>query len=1078
MTRYLLIVVFLLLPGLIAQVDTGIIAGALSDSSGAVLPHAAVVIRSVDTGLEAKLSSNDLGQYVSPPLPPGPYEISAEKPGFRRTIARVTLTLNQRAVVDLSLEVGSSQQEVTVAAESPLLESETSTVGNLRTEQSVRDLPLNGRNFAQLIQMTTGVVPAQTQVQTQSLTPDRGVTANVVNGAGFRANQMLVDGLDNTETHNGQGIVLYPPIEAIQEFNVATSVAPPEFGRGGANINVRIKSGTREFHGALFEFLRNSSLDAKNFFDPHTGKTPPFRMNQFGGVIGGPVALPKLRDKTFFFFDYEGMRQRQALTFVSSVPLPAFLKGDFSASPTKIFDPATTRASGAGFTRDPFPSNVIPANRIDPVRANLLALFPVPTLPGLANNYLLNPSEPKDFNNFDIKIDHRFTDRDLTFYRYSRHRTEDNVPGGLPSPALGSTSAGDGIYPVHQFVASYTHLFGPALVNESRAGVGRLFIDGRNGNYGVNVADKVGIPGVNAGSDPLSSGLPQTTISGLTVIGDSGFKPTLIISENWQYSDNLSWYRGAHSFKFGGEILHRRYNLLQTTSAHGIYTINGIFTQNLASPAGTGLGAADTLLGLPASGNITALGGSRGFRRTEYAAFVEDSWRLTPALTFNWGLRYELFPSYPWTEVHNRQANFVPSLGTVVPVGTPMLPERSGTKTNGNNFGPRLGLAWKFNSRMVARAAYGIFYQGESIPETNLPSANPPFTGSFGFANNASDLAGARRFSQGFPVSGATSFPIAGAQLYAIDPNFRLPYTQQWNLGVQREVGGNIVATVNYIATKGTRLVLAPDVNQPAPGPGAVPPRRPYPVFASIFEVLGQGNSIYHSLQVSAEKRFRQGLSFLASYTYAHGIDDGDFIGARQDLNNLRAERGNSATDLRQHFAGSWTWSLPLAQHSSGILGAVAGGWQANGILSLYSGLPFTVSSSINTLNGSGGQRADRIASGALPASQRTLQRWFDIGAFQVPGLYQFGSSGVDILNGPGTKQLDYSMFKSYYFDRDRHRSFQFRAELFNLFNTPQFNNPAASIGAAGVGSISSAGSKPTFQRTSRQVQFAMKFYF
>jgi hypothetical protein len=958
------------------------------------------------------------------------------------------------------------------------LESETSTVGNLRTEQSVHDLPLNGRNFAQLIQMTTGVVPAQTQVQSQSLTPDRGVTANEVNGTGFRANQMLVDGLGNTETHNGQGIVIYPPIEAIQEFNVATSVAPPEFGRGGANINIRLKSGTREFHGALFEFLRNSSLDAKNFFDPAAGTAPPFRMNQFGGVIGGPVLLPKLRDKTFFFFDYEGMRQRQAQTFLSSVPLPAFLKGDFSASPAKIYDPATTQASGATFTRTPFPNNVIPASRIDPVGANLLALFPAPNLPGQANNFRYNPSEPKDFNNFDIKIDQRFTDRDLTFYRYSRHRTEDDVPGGLPGPALGNTSAGDALYPVHQFVASYTHLFGPSLVNEFRAGVGRLFIDGQNGNYGVNVADKVGIPGVNSGSDPLSSGLPQTSISGLTTIGDSGFKPTLIVSENWQYADNLSWYRGAHSMKFGAEILHRRYNLLQTTSAHGIYTINGIFTQNPATPSGTGLGTTDALLGLPASGNITALGGSRGFRRTEYSAFIEDSWRLTSTLTFNWGLRYEVFPGFPWAEVHDRQANFLASLGTVVPVGTPSLRERSGTRTDWNNFGPRLGLAWKFASKMVARVAYGVFYQGESIPETNLPSANPPFTGSFGFANNTSDLVGARRLSQGFPVSTAASFPIAGAQLYAIDPNFKIPYTQQWNVGVQHEFGGNLVATVNYVGTKGTRLVLAPDVNQAAPGPGAVVARRPHLLFASIFEVLSQGNSIYHSLQASAEKRFSQGLSFLASYTYAHAIDDGDFIGTRQDLKDLRAERGNSAYDLRHHFVGSWTWSLPLARHATGLVAAVAGGWQANGILSLFTGLPFTVSTAVNTLNGSGSQRANRIASGVLPSSERTLQEWFDVSAFQVPAQYQFGNSGVGILNGPGTKQLDYSMFKSFYLDRDHHRSYQFRAELFNLFNTPQFNNPAASIGAPGVGSISSAGSKPTFQRTSRQIQFALKFYF
>ncbi|HTM51643.1 MAG TPA: TonB-dependent receptor [Bryobacteraceae bacterium] len=1071
-----LLLALCLLPTLPAQVDTGTIAGTLTDSSGAVLPGASVVIRQTETHQEFKLSSNELGQFVSPPLPPGPYEVAAEKQGFQRTVTRIQLTLNQRAVVNLSLQIGASQQEVTVAAETTLLETETTTMGNLRTGQSVRDLPLNGRNFASLLSLTTGVVPAQQQVQSQSLTPMRGVTANTVNGVGFRSNQMLVDGMDNTEVHNGQGIVIYPPIEAIQEFNVQTSVASAEFGRGGGNINIRLKSGAQEVHGALFEFLRNSSLDAKNFFDA-PGKTPPLRMNQFGGVVGGPVLFPgrpRNRTNTFFFFDYEGLRFRQAQTFRSTVPLPTFLDGDFSASPNRIFDPATT----TGQTRTQFPNNMIPQSRIDKVGRNLLAIFPAPNLPGISNNYLLNPAETRDGNNWDLKIDHRFSDRDLTFYRFSRHLTGDFVPGGLPAPAWGSTSAGLSRFPVHQFVASYTHMFTPLLVNEARAGVGRLFIDSHQPNYGVNVADQVGIPGINSGSDVIRSGLPQISIGSLTAnIGDSGFRPTLIISENWQYSDNLSWYRGAHTFKFGGQILRRRYNLTQSTSARGIYSITGIYTQNLASPAGTGFGPADTLLGLPANGNITLLGGSRGFRRTEFSTFAEDSWKLSPSLTLNLGLRYEMF-AYPWAEVYDRQANFLPSRGDVFTANTKDLPERTGTTTDKNNFGPRVGLAWKLNSRTVVRAAYGVFYQGESVPETNLPSQNPPFTGSVAFTNNAADLAGARRLSQGFPISTATAFPTDGAVLYSAEHDFALPYTQQWNVGLQRELRGDFVLAASYVGTKGTGNILAPDINQPAPGPGAVNPRRPFPRFSAINEVSSSGSSTYHALQATAEKRVSHGLSFLLSYTWAHGLSDGDFIGGRQNLNNLRAERGRTATDLRHRFVGSWTWALPFGRNSHGVTQALIGGWQANGILSLYGGLPFTVSSSINTLNGSGGQRANRIGSGVLPNDQRTLQRWFDIGAFVTPAQYQFGNSGVNILEGPGTRTLDYSMFKNFYFSADRRRSLQFRGEMFNLFNTPQFNNPNAAIGGTGAGTISTAGSKPTFQRTSRSIQFALKLYF
>jgi hypothetical protein len=696
----------------------------------------------------------------------------------------------------------------------------------------------------------------------------------------------------------------------------------------------------------------------------------------------------------------------------------------------------------------------------------------------LSNNYILNPAESRTMNNWDLKIDHRFGDRDLTFYRYSQHLTNDFIPGALPAPAWGNTSAGLSRFPVHQFVASYTHLFTPQLVNEARAGVGRLFIDSHNPNYGVNVADQVGIPGINAGDDTLRSGLPQISISSLTAnIGDSGFRPTLIISENWQLSDNLSWYHGAHSFKFGGQMLRRRYNLLQSTSAHGIYSISGVFTQSLTAPAGTGYGPADALLGLPANGNITLLGGTRGFRRTEWSMFVQDSWKLTRSLTLNWGLRYEVFP-FPWIEVHDRQANFLPARGDVFVVNTKDLPERTGATTDKNNFGPRLGLAWKAASRTVFRAAYGIFYQGESVPETNLPGSNPPFNGSAGFTNNAADLAGARRLSQGFPISAVTAFPTDGAVLYSIEHDFALPYTQQWNAGVQHEFGGNLLLAVNYVGTKGTGLILAPDINQPAPGPGAVQARRPYPRFSTINEVSSSGSSIYHSLQTTFEKRMARGLSFLLSYTWSHGIDNGDFIGTRQDLHDLRSERGNSTTDLRQRFTGSWTWELPFGHTAHGVTRALVNGWQANGILTLYRGLPFAPTSSINTLNGSGSQRPNRIASGELSSDQQSLQRWFDIAAFVTPAQYQFGNSGVDILRGPGTKQVDFSMFKSFYFSGEHRRSVQFRAEMFNLSNTPQFNNPNAAIGGAGVGSISSAGSKPTFQRTSRNIQLALKLYF
>jgi hypothetical protein len=1062
-----------------SQVDTGTIAGVVKDPSGAVVAGATVAIRNVGTGAVHKAFTNSIGEYVSGPLPPGDYTVAAQSSGFRETIAKLTLTLNQRAVLDLALVVGGSDQQVEVTSDTPLVESETSTLDNVRTEQAVKDLPLNGRNFTELIGLATGVMPAQTQTQSLAATAVRGVVANSVNGMGFRANQFLIDGLDNTENHNGQGVILNPPVEAIQEFSVETSVPPAEFGRGGGNINVRIRSGTRDLHGTAFEFLRNSALDAKNFFDP-PGKITPFRMNQFGFALGGPVMLPRLynhdRNKTFFFVDYEGIRVQQAQTFISTVPTPAMKAGIFPTASGIIYDPTTAVTTAQGVQRTPYTNNTIPASEVSKVGQNLINLYPDPNLGGIASNYLYTPAQTTNSNNYDIKIDQSFGASNQAFFRYSKQNTNQLVPGNLPDPAVGSTNAGTFVIPTHQFVMSDTQTLSPHVVNETRAGIGRLYILTEQANYGVDVANQVGIPGINGGNDPLRTGLPTINVTGFSPLGDSGTKPGIIVSENWQYSDNLSWFTGRHSFKFGAQVIRRRYNLLQTNAAHGIYDVTGVYTQNLITPAKTGNGGADLLLGVPADGNINALTGTRGYRRTEMAFFVQDNWRLGQNLTVNWGLRYEAFPGFPWVEVYNRMSNFIPSLGQVVNVGTPQLPERSATRNSWMYFGPRLGLAYKIGNHMVLRAAYGVYYEGEPIPETNLPGSNPPFTGSVAFTNDKTNYPAAITLAQGFPAPTTTVYPTAGASLQAIDGNFRVPYAQQWNLGLQREFRGGIVVSASYVGTKGTALVLDPDVNQPVPGPGAVAMRRPYPLFAGIPTVESVGNSIYHSMQLSAEKRFAKGLSFLLSYTLSHAIDQGDFLTAPQNSLNFTQDRGNGAFDVRNHFSGSWTWALP--GHWCQPWNTLLGRWQLNGIASIYSGLPFTVTSSVNTLNGSGTQRVNRIGSGVLPASARSLQEYFNIADFVIPALYQFGNSGRDILKGPGTAQFDGSLFKNFHYSGSDRTYVQFRCEVFNVANAPQFNNPASAVGNPAAGTITSAGSKPTLQRTSRQIQLALKLYF
>lgn len=1066
-----------------AQVDTAIIAGTIKDASGALISGAKVHFVRDATGVEASTSTGAAGEYVSPPLHPGAYTVRAEAAGFRTAVSKLVLELNQRAVLDFNMEVGAVAETVNVVATAVLLESESATVGTLQNEQALRNLPLNTRNFNQLIGLSPGVMPAQTQSGNLAITAARGTTANVVNGVGFRSNNYRVDGVDNSENHNGQGIMLYPPVEAIQEFRLETSVPSAEFGRAGGTINVAYKSGGRDLHGGLFEFLRNSALDSKNFFDRATVPIAPFHMNQFGGTVGGPVLLPhynKQRNKTFFFFSWEAERRVQGVTGLSTVPLPAFKKGDYSASTFRIYDPLTSTTVNGPRTQ--FPGNIIPPSRLDKVGAAVIALFPDPNLPGQVNNYGSNPNQTVNRDNYDIKIDQNFSPRDQAFFRYSQHFTQQYLPGPLPLPAIGSQDASNNRYPLKQFVAAYTRTLTPTLVDEFRAAATRLNILALQLNYGNNLADEIGIPGVNSGSNAYSSGLPFINLTGYPSLGDSGFRPAIIAMNNYQVNDIVSWTKGRHSLRFGGEVIRRQRNVLQSSALHGILDFGPIYSTNPASPAGTGLSLADLLLGAPSDGNIAYLTGTVGIRRTDWAAFVQDTWRVSQALTVTVGLRYDYFGCYPGCEVHNRMAYFRPDLAGPFNVGSAQIPSPSGVNPDRNNFGPRVGLAYRIGARTVIRSGFGLMYSPD--PGLTLGNGNPPFSGSVAFTNDQGNFLGGRRTSQGFDRPAGVVFSALGAALTGQDPNMRTPYANQWNLNVEHEFPGQVLLTAGYVATSGKKLLLEPNLNQPRPGPGAAAARRPFPLYGDVTWNQGPNSSIYNSLQMSAQKRLAHGVQFLASYTWSHGIDSGTFVGGRQDFQDLAAERGNSDTDVRQRFVLSGFWQLPFGRGRGfgksipRALDLIAGGWQLNTIVSLYTGLYFTANSAVNTLNGSGTQRADRIGNGNLPSDRRTIQRWFDITAFRTPAQYVFGNAGRDILVGPGTRQVDLALAKSFALDEKVRRSLEFRAEAFNVSNTPQFNNPAASIGAATAGIISAAGSPQTFQRTSRQIQMVMKLYF
>jgi outer membrane receptor protein involved in Fe transport len=524
----------------------------------------------------------------------------------------------------------------------------------------------------------------------------------------------------------------------------------------------------------------------------------------------------------------------------------------------------------------------------------------------------------------------------------------------------------------------------------------------------------------------------------------------------------------------GGQAERKQYNIFQTSAPRGSLNFNGGFTANPARSSGTGYGLADLLLGLPANGNIQLLDGTRGFRRTETGFFLQDDWKVNSHFTLNLGVRYEKFLGYPWTEVGNRQENFLLASGALVPVGTNGIP-RSGAQGDNNNVSPRIGFAYAFTPKTIVRSGYAVFYAAPQYEITRNLGLNPPFAGTWAFTNNTLSVATARTIDQGFN----RTVQQQNAALNALDPNLRTPYVQQWNLNVQRQLPGNMVLTVAYVGTKGTKLRDQYNVNQPVPGAAAVASRRPYPFFNDIQYTANVANSSYHALQATLDKRLSHGLNFLASYTYSHAIDTTTtFGGSHQNSLNLAADRGNADWDLRHNFSLSLNYALPSPSRN-GFLFYLAGGWQVNGILRVSTGLPFSVSPATNTLNGSGSQRADVVPGCPATLSNPTPTRWFNTACFATPGLYQYGNSGRNILFGPGTHQLDASLFRRFPLGtREGAPYFELRGEVFNISNTPQFNNPNSTVGSVGQGNISSAGSPPSFQRTSRQIQLGAKFYF
>jgi outer membrane receptor protein involved in Fe transport len=980
-----------------------------------------------------------------------------------------------------------------------LLRTDSAELSDVVEQQRVVELPLNGRFFVNLVALTPGTAPpaaGQNPNNNTFLGARAGQPGIEANGQRPGSNNYTVDGIDNAESTVGN-IVIYPPIDAIQEFRVQTSNQEPEFGKNpGATVNVVTRAGTNNLHGDAYEFLRNSQLDARNFFDSPLRPKPPFRLNQYGGTLGGPVR----KNRTFLFGYYEGYKVRQAQTYVLTVPTADMRTGNLNALGKPIFDP---------FTYDPqtnqrqqFANNTIPASRLNPVAQRLMSIqYPLPTSPGVAGNYVWNPLRTSDSNSVGLRADHQIGAHDNIFGRYAYQDFTLGDPSVLPAPIAPSTLIGNSaeISSAHEqlgvqgLAIGWNHIFSSHLVSETRLGFTRENVFFANALQNTTAAQAVGIPNVNNPNVAYSGGMPIIGISGFTSLGESNIQPFIVVDNNFQYTEHMTWIHGRHNLKFGGDVIRRQYNFFQANNQRGNYSFDGSFTSQ-PGVGNTGSGFGDFLLGYPLTSTLSVLSNPVGQRQTELGAYLEDTWRATSTLTLTLGMRYELFT--PRVEIHDRQANFDPAIagGAVVIASSSNAPcGRSLRCTDYKDLGPRFGFAYQMDSRTVVRGGYGIMFDDYAVQAfggiTTGLMVNPPYYRGQSIINTITSPTNS--LSDGVPpvvsvpVVNGSVVPVPGI-LYTTkyqNPYGRNSYVQQWNFTVEREFGSSYLAGLSYVGNKGTRNMYTSNINQAVAGPGAVANRRPFPAWPDVTSMYMDGLSNYNSLQAKLQKRLSHGISLLSVYTWAKSIDNGAGESASPMIvRNIKLERARSNWDVRQRFVTSGTFELPfgpghaLAAGASGVLGKIVEGWSANPILTLQGGLPFTPGLATSVANTGTASRPDRLRSGTL--SNRTPDLWFDPTAFATPAIYTFGNSGRNILTGPGTYQLDINFAKNFFFSKDNARSLQFRAEMFNLFNTPQFNNPGTSIGTATAGKITAAGDAANFTRTSRQIQMALKFNF
>ena len=1075
----------------VAQEVSGSITGVVTDPTGGSVANAMVSAKDLDRSTVWPTTTNDEGIYFYPRIPAGRYELKVEATGFKTaTRPQVVLEVNQRARVNLTLEVGQVTETVEVVGEAALLNTDTTIVGATVTSDTLVNAPLASRNFTELTLLAPGTVTTSLSGMRNSERTGYGASRPYVNGNRAQANNFLLDGIDNNQVSDNY-TAYQPNVDAIQEVNTITNNASAEFGNfQGAIINVVMKSGTNEFHGSVYEFFQNDKLNANNW-TRNWQRTPraPVRLNNFGGTFGGPI----LSDKLFFFANYQGIRRSfpSAPTSISVIP-DEFRRGDFSRilaeQGRQLYDPLDVDANGR---RRAFANNQIPLSRIDPVARSLfseLSLYPLQLNSGLRFNQLTGRGSTLSTNQGDIKVDYKPGDLDNIYFRFSDgwQVTEGVDTFPLLFPAVGTS-------PFKAAVLNWTRSFSPTIVNEARFGVNRIVFDNAGDDKGLgNVAEQLGIVGAN----DRGPGLPELRFNGglATNIGRTNVGlQNLFANTTFHVADNLTMIRGRHMFKTGGQYLRQRMNTLYTGNwgRTGFIQFDGRFTG--ADVAAPGLAEADFFLGAVARTG-RGVTGLWGHRKTILGFYFQDDWRATDDLTLNLGLRWEWHE--PLYEVYDRQANFEPFSGRILLAGQDGN-SRALYEPFNKDFQPRVGFAYTpqwLGRKVVFRGAYTISsYMEGSGTNLRLP-INPPFQteseGIFDTVNITRPVVSTGQFMQTL----AQTDPFRNATIRLWDPLVRPANTQQWSLILEYQLPGNSVASVGYIGQKGHHLIVPMPYFQRRLLPNGQTERSPYlssnPQLANISQISGtesNGNMQYHGLQAQYRKRMSGGLTMQVSYTWSKTMTDS--IGFYGDVGQIatqsaywqylydrRAEWGPAFFDATHNFTSGWVYELPfgkgrtVGQNWNRVVNGLLGGWQLGGLLYLRSGFAMTVQANDQSGTNSRGARADRIGGGADgPKTVGPGGKWLDTSAYRTPLPGTLGSAGVGTFRGPGLRNLDLSIQKV--FPIHERYNIEFRGEMFNVTNTPAFQGVNRNASSVTFGEVTEA-------QDARRIQLALKFWF